>query len=181
MSNRASAGRYAKALIDVAIKESNPDHVEKDLAGFAGLFDSNPELRTALTHPAVPVQAKRAVLEQLIARAKPAPPVAKILLLLADRDRLELLPDLMTSYSERLLEHKQIVRAEVVTAVPLAEERARQLQQKLAGVTGRTVNVTARVDPDIVGGLVAKIGSTVYDASVATQLSKLRQRLVEQS
>lgn len=180
MSNQASANRYAKALLDVAVKEADPVKAEQDLAVFAGLFD-NDDLRRALTHPVVPVQSKRAVIQQLVDRLKPVSTVGKLLLLLADRDRLELLPDLLNAYRQRLMDYQNVVRAEVVTAVPLAQDRAAQLQQKLAAVTGRTVTLNTRVDPAIIGGLVARVGTMVYDGSVATQLAKMKDRLSENS
>jgi F-type H+-transporting ATPase subunit delta len=71
------------------------------------------------------------------------------------------------------------VRADVTTAAPLGAERARAIGQRLSQVTGRTVTVAMHVDPSIIGGVVARIGSTVYDGSVTTQLQKMRQRLVE--
>jgi len=179
MSNLASAGRYAKALLDVAIKQADPVRAEEDLSAFAELVAQNPELRTVLENPAVPAPSKRAVVEQLVARAKPAPPVGKLLMLLAERDRLVLLPDLAAAYRERLLDYQNIVRADVVTALPLPDPQAKQLEEKLAGVTGRTVRMTTRIDPTIIGGLVAKGGGTVYDGSVATQLRRMRERLIE--
>ena len=179
MSNQASANRYAKALLDVAVKEADPVKVEADLAAFAGLFETNDDLRRALTNPVVPVQAKRSVVEQLVARLQPIGPVGKLLQLLADRDRLELMPDLLRAYRERLMDHQNVVSAEVVTSVPLAQDRADALRQKLAAVTGRSVNLETRVDPAIIGGLVARVGTIVYDGSVATQLAKIRQRLSE--
>jgi F-type H+-transporting ATPase subunit delta len=78
------------------------------------------------------------------------------------------------------LDYQQIVRAEVTTAAPLSAERAAQIEHRLAEATGRRVDVTTSVDPAIIGGIVARIGSTVYDGSVATQLSKIRQRLTQQ-
>ena len=179
MSNQASANRYAKALLDVAVKEADPVRAEQDLAAFADLFAGHDDLRRSLSNPVVPVQAKRAVVEQLTARVQPSAPVAKLMRLLADRDRLELLPDLVAAYRERLMDHQNVVRAEVVSAIPLADERARQLQQRLEGVTGRTVRLATRVDPSILGGVVARVGSVVYDGSIATQLSKMRERLSE--
>lgn len=179
MSNHASANRYAKALLDVAIKEADPVKAEQDLAVFADLFESNEELRRVLTNPAVPVQAKRNIVADLVGRISPVAPVGKLLRLLAERDRLELVPDLMRAYRERLMEYQQVVRAEVVTSVPLDESRAAEVQQKLAAVTGRTVTLNTRVDPSIIGGLVARIGTIVYDGSVATQLAKMRERLSE--
>jgi F-type H+-transporting ATPase subunit delta len=78
------------------------------------------------------------------------------------------------------MDHQQIVRAEVTTAAPLSAERAAQIEQRLAQATGQRVDVTTNVDPTIIGGIIARIGSTVYDGSVATQLSKIRQRLTQQ-
>ena len=179
MSNQASAKRYAKALLDVAIKETDPVKVEHELAAFADLFATYEELRRSLTNPVVPVQAKRAVIQQLVARVEPSQPVAKLMLLLADRDRLELLPDLMTAYRERLMDHQNVVRAEVVSTIPLPQDRAAVLQRKLAAVTGRTVNLETRVDPSILGGLVARVGTVVYDGSIATQLARMKERLSE--
>jgi F-type H+-transporting ATPase subunit delta len=75
------------------------------------------------------------------------------------------------------MEHLKIVQAEVTTAAPLAPERVAQLQQRLGASIGRTVTLTAKVDPTLIGGMVTRIGSTVYDGSVATQLAALQQRL----
>ena len=179
MSNQASANRYAKALLDVAIKEADPVKAEQELATFAELFASHDDLRKAMLNPAVPVTAKRAVMEQLVARVKPSKPVGKLLMLLAGRDRLELLPDLVTAYRDRLMDYQLIVRAEVVTTIALPADRAKQLERRLAEATGRTVRMTARVDPSIIGGAVARIGSTVFDGSIRTQLVKIKEILAE--
>jgi F-type H+-transporting ATPase subunit delta len=177
MPSRASAARYAKALFDVALKESDPAQAERDLSTFANLMSSNAELHGALTNPGVPVAGKRAITETLATRLNAMPPVRKLLVLLAERDRLALVPDLLAVYRERLMEHQQVVRAEVTTAAPLSPDRAAQIQQRLAQATGRRVDITTHVDPAIIGGIVARIGSTVYDGSVATQLSKIRENL----
>lgn len=180
MSTRASAGRYARALLDVAIKEGNPEQVEQELSAFAGLFAGSPELQKALTNPAVPVTAKRGVVEALVSRVKPSPALGKLMLMLADRERLALLPDLAAVYRERLMEHRQIVRAEVTTAVPLTPERVAQFEKRLAAATGRRVTMTTTVDPSLIGGAVARVGGIVYDGSIATQLAKMKVRLEEQ-
>ena len=179
MSNRASAARYARALLDVVVKEADPEQVEQDLVAFAGVLDQHPDLGRALTNPAVPVSGKRGIVESLVGRLAPSPPVRKLLLMLAERDRLTLVPDVVAVYRERLMEHRQIVRAEVTTAVPLSSGSIAQLEQRLAAVTGRRVTMTTRVDPSLIGGAVAQVGSTVYDGSIATQLDKVRERLWE--
>jgi F-type H+-transporting ATPase subunit delta len=177
MSMRASAARYARALLDVTIGEADPARAEQDLASFASLLEQHPNLHEALLNPAVPAAHKRAVVQQLVDRLQPSAPVAKLLLLLADRDRLAVLPELLAIYRERLMEHQRVIRAEVTTAVPLTEARAGELADRLARATGRTIKLTTRVDPAIIGGIVTRIGSTVYDGSVAAQLQAIRQRL----
>ena len=181
MSTRASATRYARALFDVALAQSNVEQVGSDLAAFTGLVPQHPDLERVLTSPAVPAARKRALVEALLSRLElSSDTVSKILLLIADRDRLALLPDMLAVYRERLREHQHVVEAEVTTAEPLSEDRAAQLRQRLAKMTGRDVTMTTKVDPAIIGGMVARVGSIVYDGSVATQLHNIRQRLVEQ-
>ena len=180
MSTRASAARYAKALFDVAVNESSPEQAEEALTAFFDLVRSHADLRQALTSPAVPATRKRAVVEHLLDRQQCYGPVRKLLLLLADRDRLELLADLVAVYHERVLEHRKIVQAEVTTATPMPADQAARLQQRLGAMIGRSVTLTTRVDPTLIGGMVTRIGSTVYDGSVATQLAALRQRLSHQ-
>jgi F-type H+-transporting ATPase subunit delta len=181
MTSRSAAARYARALLDVVLAEKgDPEQVERELTQFAGLIAGNRELQNVLVNPAVPVTGKRGVMKELTGRVSLAPPLAKLLLLLADGDRLALLPDLLTVYRERLMDHQQVVRAEVTTAMPLGDGHAAQLRQKLADVTGRRVIMTTKVDPDLIGGVVAKIGSTVYDGSVATQLETVKRKLLQQ-
>ena len=177
MSTRASAARYAKALFDVAITEATPEQAENELTAFSDLVTAHADLGLALASPAVPAARKRAVVDQILERQQPSSPVRKLLLLLAERDRLELLPDLVAVFHERVMEHLKVVQAEVTTAAPLAPERVAQLQQRLGASIGRTVTLTTKVDPALIGGMVTRIGSTVYDGSVATQLAALQQRL----
>ena len=154
---------------------------ESDLAAFVSLVQQHPDLQRALANPVVSAAAKRAVVQQVLERSQPMAPVGKLLLLLASRGRLELLPDILAVYRERLMEHRRVVQAEVTTATPLSPERAAELQQRLAQITGRTVTMTTKVDQALIGGVVTRIGSTVYDGSVATQLAKVKDRLSERS
>lgn len=179
MSMRASAARYARALLDVAIKESDPERAGHELASFVDIVAQHPDLQRVIANPVVSAADKRAVVQQIVERLQLSTPAAKLLMLLASRGRLALLPDLLDVYRERLMEHEQIVRAEVTTAAPLSPERLAHLQQRLADATGRAVMMTARVDESIIGGMITRIGSTVYDGSMAAQLAKVRDRLAE--
>lgn len=177
MTMRSSAARYARALLDVAIKESDPERAEQELASFVGVVQQHEELQRALANPVVSAADKRAVVQQVLDRMRPATPVGKLLLLLAARGRLALLPHILDVYRERLMEHRNVLRAEVTTAVALSPERVAQLRQRLAAATGRDVTMTTNVDASIIGGVVTRIGSTVYDGSVATQLARVKDRL----
>jgi len=87
---------------------------------------------------------------------------------------------LLSAYRDRVQTLQNIVRAEVTTAAALTPERAREIERNLAQLTGRTVLLSTRVDPSIVGGMVTKIGSTVYDGSVTNQLRRMKQRLLSE-
>ena len=179
MTNKTAAIRYARALLDVGVKEqADLELVERELSQFADLFRQYPLLEKVLLNPAVPVPRKRAAVGALLAQASFTPIVTKLLALLADRDRLVLVPELLAAYRDRLLDHRHVVRAEVTTATPLEAPRAQAIQKSLATLTGRTVRLTTNVDPSIIGGLVARIGSMVYDGSVTRQIEKMKERLV---
>lgn len=178
MTRRRSADRYAKALFEVVLAEADPDRVGRELASVAGLARTHAELARALTHPAIPPQAKRRLVEAIAVRLELTPALRKLLLLMADRDRLGLLPELEETYRDRLRQYRRIVQAHVTTAVPLPPERATALARSLEEATGRTVELTTDVDPGILGGVVARLGSVVFDGSVARQLERLREALV---
>jgi len=178
VTNRTAATRYARALLDVAQKEqADLDLVDTQLAGFSGVISGNDALRKALLSPAVPAARKRAAIADLVAHAGVLPIVGRTLLLLAERDRLAILPDVAEVFRDRVLDTRNVVRAEVTTATPLSPDRLQEIQRSLAVATGRTVDLTSRVDPSIVGGIVARIGSMVFDASITNHLERIRQRL----
>ncbi|HEX6975572.1 MAG TPA: ATP synthase F1 subunit delta [Vicinamibacterales bacterium] len=180
MTSRAAGVRYARALFDVVMKERGDiDQIGRDLTGFAQLVAGNEGLARVLSNPAIPTARKRGVVEQLLAHSPAMSPVLKkTLLLLADRDRLRILPDVAAGYRDRLMQHANVVRAEVVTAAPLPADRLTALKDGLARATGRQVQLESRVDPKLIGGAVTRVGSTVFDGSIATQLQKLKQELV---
>ena len=182
MTNRTAATRYARALVDVAVKEgADLTRIETDLAAFVSLIEGHAELSKALLNPAVPISRKRATIAELVARAGALPMVGKLMILIAERDRFVLLPDILEAYRQRLLTVQNVVRAYVTTATPLRDDQAQQIEQSLARATGRTVRLTTRVDPAIIGGLVARIDDTVYDASITSHLQRMKHRLTEVS
>jgi F-type H+-transporting ATPase subunit delta len=179
MSRRPSAVPFAKALFDVASREGQVERIGEEIAALTALTDAHPDLQRALTHPAVPPRAKRQAIDALASQLGVAPPVQRLLQLLADRDRLALLPEVNRAYQARRLQHLGVVDAQVTTAVPLSAEGAEAIARGLSEATGKQVRLTALVDPAIMGGVVARLGSQVFDGSVARQLERLRERLSE--
>jgi F-type H+-transporting ATPase subunit delta len=181
MSLRTSASRYAKALFEVALQErADLDQVDRDLQAVIAMMRVSPDLAAASNRRTVTDAARKSLMEAVSKAMALTTPVTKLLVLLADNGKLHYLPDLAEAYRERLLAHKNIVRAEVTSAAPLSPEKTKAVEESLSKSTGKKVELSTRVDPGLLGGLVAKIGSTVYDGSVRTQLERLRKELVEQ-
>jgi F-type H+-transporting ATPase subunit delta len=183
VTSRGAAVRYARALFDITRAEGKDlAETDRELTAFARLVTTNDALARVLVNPAIPAPRKRAVVEKLLERVgKIQPPVAKLVLLLADRDRLAFLPDVAQAFESRLMDHQGIVRAEVVTAIDLPPDRVTALKQSLARATGREVQLATRIDSRIIGGAVARIGSVVFDGSVTRQLERMRETLTNAS
>jgi F-type H+-transporting ATPase subunit delta len=178
VTKRTAALRYARALFDVALQEkADLSQIEEQLASFGTLLTTHPLLEKVLLNPAVPVPRKRAATVELTKLITLSPIVSKLLIMLAERDRFVLLPDLIPAFRDRLADYQQVVRADVTTALALSPERIESIRRSLSKTTGRSVTLTARVDATLIGGLVARVGGTVFDASLSTQLHKLKQSL----
>jgi F-type H+-transporting ATPase subunit delta len=178
MRHSRAVGRYSRALFDVSLKEADPRAVEQQLAAFVDLLNGHPQLKKVLLNPVVPPERRKAAVAEIASRMALSPVLAKLLTMVAERDGLAFLPDLLERYRQRLMEHLGEVRAEVTTAIALPDDRIEAIRRGLAEVTGKAVTMVARVDPEIIGGVVARVGSTVYDGSITRQLEKIRDRLV---
>lgn len=180
MTNRTAAVRYARALFDVNLEGGDLRRAESDLDQFARLVEEHEGLRRVLFAAAIQPPKKRAIINDLRNRFREfSPTVARMLTVLADRGRLALLPDIVRFYRARVFEHLGVVNAEVTTAQPLSPAQDAAVRQRLAGAGAGDVRLTTVVDPDILGGVVTRIGSTVYDGSVAHHLERMRRTLLE--
>jgi F-type H+-transporting ATPase subunit delta len=179
MTARAQARQYANALFDVAQRTGRADQVRREIVEVAALFAAHPDLTRALGSPLVPVPRKTAVVQALVDQSTGlSAEVARLLLLLADRDRLLLVDQIAAAVLERSMGAAQAARADITTTVALDETVSASLARALGQAVGRPVTVTARVDPGIIGGVVARVGSMVYDGSVPRQLERIRTRLL---
>jgi len=171
------ARRYATALFDVVRKINGVERTEQDLVALKALLTSNSELAAVFSSAAIPPQKKRAVVDALVAQSGVSAEVGRLLTLLADRDRLAMAADVADAFADRLQQERRVVSADIVTAVPLEASRRDALAQALGKASGATIKMTERVDPNIIGGVVATVGGTVFDGSVTTQLEHMRRRL----
>lgn len=182
MTLQAMARRYAAALYDVATKNGTVAQARADLNAFAQLIASHDELAKVFASPAIPLTKKRAVVEQLLAASSGiSAEVGRLLMLLADRDRLNLVGEVAAAFEARVMQAERVMPAEVVTAAPLTDDRRAALVAALGRATGGTVTLTEKVDPTIIGGVIARVGSTVFDGSITQQLERLKQRLLSQA
>jgi F-type H+-transporting ATPase subunit delta len=181
MSVRSAARRYAAVLFEVVQAHGDLARVEGELNAFVALVEGHRELQTVLAHPAIAAAKKRELVDQLL---KSTPDtsieVKRLLLMLAERDRLGSVGEVARAFTERLMAHRKVMNAQVVTATALPDGQRDALAKALSSAVGADVRLTESVDPAIMGGIVARVGSVVYDASLTRQLEKMRQQLLAQ-
>lgn len=179
MTEQAAATRYARALFDVSRERGDPQRTERDLAAFQALVDGHGTLGRVVANRAISPVAKKAIVEAILAQTpESADVVRRLLAMLAERGRLHLLPQLLALYRDRLMEHGGVVRARVTTAAALSPDRVTSINRKLDAATGRQVRIETSVDDSLLGGMVTRIGGTVFDGSLAHHLDRLRQRFL---
>ena len=172
---RALARRYGRALLDVAGREGRAAALalRDELRGFVALVSGHAGLHRALRHPGLSAEPRRRLLSAVAAQAGATPLLRRLLDLLASRERLSLLPDVAEAYAEAANAAHGVVSAEALSAVGLGDAE----RQALAGALGQTVELRTRVDPDLVGGVLVRVGDKTYDGTVRARLAALRRRL----
>jgi F-type H+-transporting ATPase subunit delta len=177
MNKRDQVSAYARALLTVCLAEGDAGRALDELRTFELLVRQHPSLGNALVNPAVAADAKRRIVDAVAARLTLQAPVRKMVALMAADGKFALLGDVARVYRTRLQEQQQKVAAEVTTAIPLSADRVRRLEESLAAATGKQVTVALKVDGTILGGVVARVGSVIYDGSVARHLERIREQL----
>lgn len=168
---------YAKALMDIAKENGVVDHVGNEVAGLLAVLNESMELAKFLGNPLIDPEAKKGALRQ-IAEGKVNPAVLTVLLLLVDRNRIMYLGGVLEQYQVLLRELKQTVLADVVSAVELSEEQTATIRERVAALSGaQNVELSVQIDPDLLGGLIVKVGSQVIDASLRGQLRRIGMQL----
>lgn len=177
MSLQTVARRYATALADVAIERHEERHVQNELDQWAGMIESNPQLKEVFANPTIVHDHKQKVLEDLIARTRVRETTGSFLRVLLHNQRIAQLREIAARFRHVLDERAGVLAGNVTTARPIPEELKRTLHETLSAATGRTVQLSFDTDETIIGGMVARIGSTVFDGSVQSHLERLAEGL----
>lgn len=177
MSALTVARRYASALADVLADRNEEKVVREELKTWEQMVHDNPLLLEAFTNPTIPYDQKSNVLNGLIAKANVRPTTANFLRLLLRNQRFAELPHVNAKLGEIMDERAGVVSARVVSARPISEPVKAALEQTLQQITNKRVRLSFETDESLLGGIVTRIGSTIYDGSVRSQLERLGQEL----
>jgi F-type H+-transporting ATPase subunit delta len=173
LSVQTVARRYATALADVAIERKEEREVQNELDQWAKMLEANPQLKEVFANPTVVYDQKRKVLEELVSRTRVRETTASFLRVLLKNQRLSQLREVAARFGHVLDERGGMVAANVTSARPIPEELRNSLHQTLTAATGKTVRLSFTTDEAIIGGFVARIGSTIFDGSVQNHLDQL--------
>jgi F-type H+-transporting ATPase subunit delta len=171
------ARRYATALADVVMARGEAREVQEELSAWERMMQGNAQLTEVFSNPTVPYEQKQKVLATLIARTRVRPTTANFLQVLLRNQRLAELAEVNKSFAQVLDERAGVVSAEVTTARPVAEASQEALRAKLASMTGKKVRLSFATDEELIGGIVTRIGSTIYDGSVRNQLQQVKEKM----
>ena len=180
MISSAVVNRYANALADVILSAGSdvkaPEAIGQ-LRAFDAAVQGSPDLSKVLASPAIPVARKRAIIKDIAQRLELARTVRNFVLVLSDHRRAAALAQMVDAFELLLDERLGFVRAEVKSAFDLNPGQQHELSGELSKLAGAPVRMRFVVDPDLIGGVTAKIASRVYDGSVRGQLTEMRKRL----
>ena len=179
MSVIAIARRYAEALADVAIERNQVEQIDNDLRVFVEMMRGSRELHDLFANPIVSQTNKARVLDVLIARTRPGRMTANLFRTMLNHYRLHHLDVVYEQFRREINERQGKVLAEVTTAHAVNPADQERLSRELTAITGKQVEFEFRTDPAIIGGVVTRIGSVVYDGSIRTQLQEIKHRLKE--
>jgi F-type H+-transporting ATPase subunit delta len=177
LSLQTIARRYATALADVAIERREEREVQNELDQWAEMIEAHAQLKEVFANPTIVYDHKKKLLEDLISRTHVRETTASFFRVLLKNQRLSQLRDIAERYGQVLDDRGGVVAAHITTARPIPEDLRNSLHETLAAATGRKVRLSFTTDESIIGGLVARIGSTIFDGSVQSQLDRLASEM----
>ncbi len=169
--------RYAKALADVVLERRQQDAVPAELQRFAAMLAESKELVNVLTNPAVSAPEKKNLIEALAERASFSSTTRNFLKIIADHHRFNIFTEIVAAFRRELDARLGIESVEVISAAPLTDGQKNVLVQQLSAFTHKEIRPHYQMDAELIGGVVTKIGSTIYDGSIREQLRRLRTEM----
>jgi F-type H+-transporting ATPase subunit delta len=179
VKNSAAANRYARALFSLAQEENSTDAIRRELSEMAELFASHKDLQQRIFQPLHPADERRKVLVALCERGGASDTIRKFFSYLIDQRRLVLFDGIRQEFDRLDDEAAGRLRAEVRTANPLGDEQRARLVEVLSQRTGKSIELSVKVDPTLIGGVIATVGGLVFDGSIRTQLTELQFTLTQ--
>jgi F-type H+-transporting ATPase subunit delta len=176
VAERELVRRYGRAILEIADAEGALQQVADELYRFARTVEQDARLREALVDPGLPAERKRSMIEDLLG-SRASRHTVSLLDFLVQEGRAKDLGDIVQALVELAAERQGAEFAEVRTAVPLDEERRRRLAEALTAATGRQVELKVLVDPNVIGGVMARVGDQVFDGTIRRRLDMARQQL----
>ena len=177
MKTGAAAQRYSKAVFSLGVDSGEFERIGQEIGAVVGAIESSDALRAILLSPQYDAEVKRGVVEAIASKKGFTSTTKNFLLLLVDKGRLPLLPEMYRSYQKLSDEKAGRVNATVVTASELTDPLIKEIVTSLEKKTGKKVSLSSEIDPALIGGVVIKIGDIIYDGSIKTQLHKLRDNI----
>jgi F-type H+-transporting ATPase subunit delta len=173
----AILGRYAKSLAEVVLEENIEQKVTADLAVYREIFHVVPDILDVFHSPAVPRESKEKLMDALMAQYPVSPVTSNFLRILLQHNRIRFYDQITDGYLKAVNESRGILSARVTAATKLSPEELKKVADQLSSTTGKLVHVELQTDPDLLGGIVVQMGSTVIDGSIRTQLADMKKRL----
>jgi len=175
---KSASLQYANALADIAMAQGAAKPLVEQLIGFGALYGESAELRNFLASPAVTKEAKHRVIEKLLAGGSKI--VRNFLFVIVDHQRTHVLPEMIAAFQEVIRQRQGITEAQVSSAVELNKAQKAEMEFTLEKLTGKRVEATFSLEPELLGGAKVRVGDTVYDGSLRGRLNELRARLASE-
>jgi F-type H+-transporting ATPase subunit delta len=173
--------RYAKALAEIAMEDDQLIEYGKELHGLAEVFRQAPEALASLASKVLPAKERKQATITICKKAELPQVLQNFILFLVDRERIGILLDIERAYQEYQDKHLGILRTKVTTLKTLDGEHTKKIEDILSKMTGKQVVATVAADPSILGGLVLQLDSQIYDGSVRSALSRVRQKMIAET
>lgn len=181
MKDTAAARRYAKAAIESAENIKQIKQMRTELLSFSEIFSRHPELKKILHHPGIKMKNKKGIISEIARKMSLSEKCGKVLEIVLENGRIAIIPEIAQIFSELTDEKLRWIKVHVASARPLSENEEKKLEEVFTTITGKSARVEVEVDKSLIGGIVARMGSKVYDGSLINQLRLLKVKLQEEA